>query len=475
MDAVGGDYMIKNSIVKRWALTVLAGIIVIIIAIGVILSVFFKKQYYNSVEMTLNSRASSMVLSNFNANSAINDEAFNKLAKNFVDNFTDKNVMEVWVIDGNGNVIVSSTGFSVNGEHYPDYDYAKASADGKGLWVGNMQSGEKIMALTYILPQNDNGVTGAVRYIISLNDVDKQLVSIWTIVAFLIVIIISFVITSGAFFIRSIINPVKKINETASKIAKGDFNVSVEKHKYNDEIGQLCETINNMASEIGEAEKMKNEFISTVSHELRTPLTAIKGWGETIRSSNGDEELTEKGIDIIVNESERLTNLVEELLDFSRMESGKLSLKISKIDIIKELTEVLEVFKERSEREGIELLTDIPKCSLQYMGDGNRLKQVFVNVIDNSFKYNKKGGFVKVSVQFTDREIEIIIEDNGCGISKNDLPRIKEKFYKANNSVRGSGIGLAVTDEIMKIHGGEMIIESRIGVGTRTKLVLPRK
>ena len=105
--------MIKNSIVKRWALSVLTGIIVLIIAIGVLISFILKEQYYNSVEMTLNSRASAMVLSNFNTASTISDEAFNKLARNFVHNFSDKNVMEVWVIDKNGNVVVSSTGFSV--------------------------------------------------------------------------------------------------------------------------------------------------------------------------------------------------------------------------------------------------------------------------------------------------------------------------------------------------------------------------
>lgn len=468
--------MIKNSIVKRWAFSVLAGIIILIIAIGVVIGVILKEQYYSSVEMTLNSRASAMVLSNFDSASAINDENFIKTAKNFVDNFSDKNVMEVWVIDKNGNVIVSSTGFSVKGEIYPDYDYAKASEDGKGQWTGKMQNGEKVMAMTYVLPQNDNGVNGAVRYIISLEDIDKQLIIIWIIIFILLIVFISFVVTSGAFFINSIINPVRKINETASKIAKGDFNVSIEKHKYDDEIGLLCETINNMAYEIGETERMKNEFISTVSHELRTPLTAIKGWGETIRSvKDNDSELIEKGINVIVNESERLTDLVEELLDFSRMESGKMSLKVSRIDIIKELIEVLEVFRERSERENIDLIVDIPYNSIVITGDGKRLKQVFVNVIDNSFKYNKKDGFVKVHVDCTNAEIKVVISDNGCGISKNDLPRVREKFYKANNSQRGSGIGLAVADEIIRMHDGKMLIESKISAGTTTTLILPRK
>ncbi len=464
----------KKSIVKRWALTVLAGTVFVIITIGILLCFLTKNHYYDSVRMTLNSRATSLVMSYFNSSTTVTDETFNKMAKNFVDSFSDKNVMEVWVIDKNGKVVVSSTGFSVKGESYPDYNYAKANDDGVGEWIGKMRNEEKVMALTYVLPENQQGISGAIRYIISLEDIDHQIVVIWLMIAVLIVVIICFVITSGGFFINSIIHPVRKINEIASKIAKGDFNVSIDKYKYDDEIGQLCDTINNMAQEISEAERMKNEFISTVSHELRTPLTAIKGWGETIRLSQEDDDLVNKGLDVIVNESERLSDMVEELLDFSRMESGKLSLKLSQIDIVKELSEVLEVFGSRSTREGIDFIIDIPVKSIVITGDKNRLKQSFVNIIDNSFKYNKKGGYVKVSLRASNKNVTISISDNGCGISKHDLPKIREKFYKANNSVRGSGIGLAVVDEIIKMHNGNMDIESIIGKGTSVSIILPR-
>ncbi|MBQ4573131.1 MAG: HAMP domain-containing histidine kinase [Clostridia bacterium] len=464
----------KKSIVKRWAYTVFASTVFVIVVIGVLMGLFIKNQYYDAVRMTLNSRATSLVMSYFNSQTTVSDELFNKMAKNFVDNFSDKNVMEVWVIDKNGHVVVSSTGFSVKGESYPDYNYAKADENGKGEWIGRMKNNEKVMALTYILPENSQGVNGAIRYIISLQDIDRQIYTIWILIGFLLILVICFVITSGAFFINSIINPVRKINETASKIATGDFNVSIEKHKYDDEIGQLCDTINNMAHEIGETERMKNDFISTVSHELRTPLTAIKGWGETIKLAQNDEELVNKGLDVIVNETERLSDLVEELLDFSRMESGKLSLKKSQIDIVKEITEVLEVFESRSNREGIDLNVDIPFKSIVINGDKNRLKQSFVNIIDNSFKYTSKGGYVNVKLRVNNSSVFISIKDNGCGISKHDLPKIRQKFYKANNSARGSGIGLAVTDEIIKLHEGEMIIESEIGVGTTVSIILPR-
>lgn len=466
--------MIKNSIVKRWAFSVLFGIIVLIISLGVFIGYEFKIQYYNTVRTTLNSRANSTVLYNFSSSVPLSDEVYNQMSRRFIDNFADKNLMEVWVIDRHGKVVASSTGFSVDGEKYPDYNYAKENENGKAEWIGTMKNGEKVMALSYVIPDNGRGMDIAVRFIVSLEEIDRQLGFVWFFLTIIVIVLIFFVVTSGAFFIRSIINPVKRLNETASKIAKGNFNVSIEPHKYNDEIGQLCTTINNMAYEIGETERMKNEFISTVSHELRTPLTAIKGWAETIKNGKDSEELLDKGIDVIINETGRLSEIVEDLLDFSRMESGKMSLKLGIVDIYNELNQVLEAFSDRASRENIRLITDISSTTVKFNGDKNRLKQVFVNVIDNSFKYNHSGGFVRVSLKIENNSVVIIIEDNGCGISKNDLPKIREKFYKANNSVRGSGIGLAVADEIIKLHGGEMIIESEIGKGTKTIIIIPR-
>lgn len=464
--------MVKNSIVKRWCVTVLLSIIIIIVIFAVSLCVIFRTNYYNSARLTLESRSSTVVLSYFNNDSLSSEEQFIKTARAFVENFSDKSVMEVWVIDSNGKVVVSSTGITVRDEKYPDYSYAKA--DGKvGEWIGKNVNGEKIMAQSYMLPSGDTVSGAAVRYIVSLQDIDRQLIYIYIIVVLIAAFIIFLVITSGAFFIRSIINPVKKINETAERIANGDFDVSIEKYKYNDEIGQLCDTINHMAHEISESEQLKNEFISTVSHELRTPLTAIKGWGETIRSSEGDKEITEKGINIIVKESERLTSLVEELLDFSRMENGKMSLKISRIDIVKELSDVIEAIQERAEREKIEIISDISAGHIYINADGNRLKQVFVNIIDNAIKYGKNGGYVKISLKRLHNSIRITVEDNGCGISKNDLPKIKQKFFKANNSTRGSGIGLAVSDEIIALHKGELNFESVLGEGTVVTINLP--
>jgi signal transduction histidine kinase len=229
-----------------------------------------------------------------------------------------------------------------------------------------------------------------------------------------------------------------------------------------------------MLNEVSATDKIKNDFITTVSHELRTPLTAIKGWGEMLRELGPDDiELAKRGTEIIISESERLSQLVEELLNFSRIQNGTLSLRLEKIDVLAELDETIFVFKERSKRDGIELTYSAPETPAPMMADPNRIKQVFVNILDNAFKYTESGGMVSVEAIISEGQLIIRILDTGCGIAQEDLPNVKMKFYKANIQVRGSGIGLAVVDELVKMHNGTLDIQSKLGIGTTVTIALP--
>ena len=229
-----------------------------------------------------------------------------------------------------------------------------------------------------------------------------------------------------------------------------------------------------MANELSNADKMKNDFISSVSHELRTPLTAIKGWGETLMSCTpGDADTIAKGMRGIIGETERLSSMVEELLDFSRMQSGRLTLVMSKLDILAEIGEAYIMFTERAKREGIEIEYHEPEMLSPVFGDKNRLRQVFINIIDNALKYSNEGDKVRIESFEQDEFIYIVVSDTGCGISPQDLPNVKNKFFKGNLSRRGSGIGLAVADEIMTLHGGALLIQSELGAGTTVTIKIP--
>ena len=238
-------------------------------------------------------------------------------------------------------------------------------------------------------------------------------------------------------------------------------------------MGQLIDTINEMASELGENERLKNDFISSVSHELRTPLTSIEGWAETLQSSDVDSDTHQRGMSIIMRETQRLTGLVEELLDFSRLQSGRMVMNMSRVDLLTELDEVVFLVSDRIESEGKNLSYDTPASLPPIRADANRLRQVFVNVLDNAIKYSGEGANITVSAESSGENVRVIIEDTGCGIAAWDLENVKKKFFKANQQVRGSGIGLAIVDEIITLHGGTVDITSKINEGTRVCISLP--
>ena len=285
--------------------------------------------------------------------------------------------------------------------------------------------------------------------------------------------VLTILFITGMYFIRSIVRPIRDVSSVARKIALGDFEQRIEL-KSNNEIGELCDSINYMAGELKSAENLKNDFISSVSHELRTPLTAIRGWAETAKMSIGyDEETVNKGLDVVLKESERLHSLVEELLDFSRMQSGRLSISFEQFDLAFILDEAADMYRELAKKQKVELIYVSSGEEIYCNGDANRIKQVFINVIDNALKYNQPGGQILIEQRIEDGCVQISISDTGVGIAERDLDRVKEKFYKANKQVRGSGIGLAVADEIIKQHNGLILIDSTEGVGTTVTIVLP--
>ena len=251
--------------------------------------------------------------------------------------------------------------------------------------------------------------------------------------------------------------------------------------KEGDEIGELCDTINYMATELSQAETLKNDFISSVSHELRTPLTAIRGWGETVKMSIGvDDELVSRGMEVLLSEADRLSSLVEELLDFSRMQSGRMIVNnVQPADVSHLLSMVADMYTELAIKQGIELSYTPPIQSSIIMADTDRLKQVFINVIDNAVKYTEKGGLVLVAQTQEEGCVRIVVKDTGVGIPKEDLEHIFERFYRVDKArsreMGGTGLGLAIAREIVEAHNGTISIKSKPNVGTEVMIKLPVK
>jgi signal transduction histidine kinase len=462
----------KNSTLRRWIINNFLVILIILVGILLASSILIRSYYYTTARSFVTGRMNTVsgLLSRSYNNARDN---YSNEVKNTVTNWSEAGRIELLATDGAGNTVLTSSGFS------PRYDLATrdlfdaiaASSGSTSTYTGKLPSGENVVAVTLKLPKNDAGY-GTVRMMTSLENIDNQIDTLILTMVVIAASIMFLVAISGMYFVRSIVVPVRSLGVMAGRYAKGDFSIRIAK-KNDDEIGDLCDIINKMAEDLQTSDSIKNEFISSVSHELRTPLTAIKGWAETIEGDPDDTETVKKGMHIITTESERLSQMVEELLDFSRMQNGRFSLQPAKMDILAELGEAVLIYTEKAKKEGKELLYEEPDMLPFIVGDKNRLRQVFINIIDNAVKYTDPNGKIEVVAGLENGQIIITVSDNGVGIAEADLPRIKTKFFKPNHTRRGSGIGLAVADEIVTLHGGTLTVESVLGEGTTVIVRLP--
>lgn len=473
--------MRKKSITRRWITNNLAVIVLILLVIELALIYAVQNYFYNSARQYLVSKINAVngVLTRYAADSGTN---LNAEIRSTLESFSDKDKMELMAIDYDGMIVLTSSGFSPDyAIRMPDYDDAMGSDAPYGYSTSRTENGERIMAISFPITDISEEYS-AIRVVTSLESIDNTIAAFVLAVTVVAIAVLLLLGLSDLYFVGSILRPIREINSNTEKFALGDFSARINQES-EDEIGELCAGINHMADELSAAEAMKNEFISSVSHELRTPLTAIKGWAETLTDMAGDESaeadpvMMQKGLHIIVGETERLSEMVEELLDFSRMQSGHFSMQMDTMDILAELGDAVLIYMERAKKDHIRVIYEEPEMLPFVYGDKNRIRQVFINIIDNAIKYSDADGLVEISAEAAEDNsaVRITVRDHGCGIKKSDLGKVKTKFYKPNHTRRGSGIGLAVADEIVTKHNGTLDIDSEEGVGTTVTITLPAK
>ena len=456
---------------KRWMVNSISVVLFIVLLAVAAFSAARGSYYYSTLSESLKQKAENAI-SSFDYYRT--EAEYYDNARAVVAGEPNSDKLEVEYLDADGQIRFSSsdlTAFRSPGT--PDIAEAISMKRTK-VWIGaDPSTGEHIMAASSPL-MIDGEVVGVMRYVTSLNKVDKQIIIIVAIALGIGLGILGMVYFSNLYFIRSIVDPVAGITETAKRIAAGSYGVQIEK-RYDDEIGALTDTINDMSLKINQSEKMKNEFISSVSHELRTPLTAINGWAETIMNGEvRDAGDVKKGMGIIVSEARRLTNMVEELLEFSRIQDGRFTLSVEPMDIKAELEDAVYTYREFFRREGIEL--NHFDCDEEFppiAGDPERLRQVFCNLLDNAAKHGGSGKRIDTAIARDEDQVVITIRDYGPGIPAEELPHVKYKFYKGSSKARGSGIGLAVCDEIITRHEGTLDIDNAEGGGCIVTIHLP--
>jgi len=459
---------------QRWMMNSLGVVLFVIMLAVTVLSVAMGSYYYATMSNNLQAKAEYTV--DFFSDYRTKNEYYQHVLTYVNNSFEGKDELEMQFLDSNGFIRFSTFGLAAfSSPNTPDIHGALDAENPKtSPWTGSDPStGERIMAVSSPLTIDGKPVA-AIRYVTSLKLVDRQMVAIVAIAMSVGLAILLVVYFSNLYFVRSIVEPVAQITEIAKRIAGGSYGIQIEKRN-NDEIGDLTDAINNMSAYINESEKLKSEFISSVSHELRTPLTAINGWAETIM--NGEVRTpadVKKGMGIIVSEARRLTNMVEELLEFSRIEDGRFTLSMESVDLKVEFEDAVYTYKEFFRKDGILLnYEDNGEEFPTVDADPERLRQVFCNIMDNAAKHGGSGKRIDAGIRREGNWAIITVRDYGPGIPEAELPHVKTKFYKGSSKVRGSGIGLAVCDEIVTRHGGELIIENAQGGGCIVTIRLP--
>ena len=268
---------------------------------------------------------------------------------------------------------------------------------------------------------------------------------------------------------KIIIKPIKKMIKAIEKISEGNFDIELENNR-KDEIGILISSFNTMARELRSIEILRNDFISDISHELRTPLTSIEGYTKLLRDCSEEEKI--EYVDIIMDETKRLSILTTNILTLNQIDNQNISVSMESFVIDEQIRKAILILGDKWLYKDIELEIDLE--SVKYRGNQSLMYQVWINLIDNAIKFSPKGEVIKIRLYEEQGNIIFSIKDNGVGISKENQKKIFEKFYKGDKSrnTDGNGLGLSITKRIIEIHKGEILLESDMDIGTNITVKL---
>ena len=279
-------------------------------------------------------------------------------------------------------------------------------------------------------------------------------------------------ILSSAFLVLyffQVHRPIKEITRATNEYSKGNLSYHV-KPMHNDEIGRLGMSLDYMASQLNESDKFQQKFLSNISHDFRSPLTSIKGYLEAIQDGTIPPEMLDKYIGIMLFETERLTKLTSNILTLNELDPKSVRLDISTFDLNSIIRHTVETFEGTCKKKGIKFNITYANSVQNVKADKGRIQQVIYNLIDNAIKFSKENSYIYITVKEKGEKAQISIKDTGCGIAKEDIDKIWDRFYKSDSSQgrdkKGSGLGLSITKEVIQAHGENIDVVSTVGVGT---------
>jgi signal transduction histidine kinase len=464
--------MIKKGIGRQIVLHYVIVVFVTLFLVGGIFTVSIRAYYYDTIYDHI-SNPSSRLANDY-------ENYFKAYAENDPNYFTEMLRFlaipntELTILNRKGEVRASSTQFQSDKPIQTSDVTGALSGNLGSKWIGRQSgTGELVMAVStpLRLKGEDRYI---IRYVTSLELVNKRLLNLTFISIGICGAVLALVTLFSVGLANSIVKPINNIRAVSAEMARGKFDTRI-KGDYKYELGELATTLNYMAEEIVRSNQIKDDFISSISHELRTPLTGIKGWSETLTSGGFDSEETKIGMGIIAKETDRLIGLVEEILDFSKLQQNEMKLVVGEVNMKELLQETMLNVWAKAEKKQIQLkLDNQSEKPVLAIGDGNRLKQVFLNIVDNAVKFSNENSWIDIVMSIQNgNQVLVEVRDSGLGISEEHLKKVKDRFFQVNHQGGGTGLGLAITQQIIDLHHGTMNIASELGVGTTVSVTLP--
>jgi len=322
--------------------------------------------------------------------------------------------------------------------------------------------------------EEDDVSIGWIRSVKSLNYIDETLKNLLFIFLCLCPVFLAITLLIGYFLVRRTLQPIDKITTTARMIGRGDLSKRLNMTDTGDEIGRLGATFDEMIERLDTAFQAEQQFAADASHELRTPVTVISAYAENALSDDTTTDEYTRAMEIIFKESRKMSATISSLLMLTRGDQHKYQPNLEWIDLGQLVDDVSDEMETPAEQKGVSISV-LPHSSQYMMLDQTLITNLLLNILENAVKYSNSGGEIKVSLSKENACVVLKIQDNGIGISKEDLPKVFNRFFRAEHTgeKEGTGLGLAIAKWIVDLHQGEISIDSTLSVGTTVMVNLP--
>ncbi|MBS4190878.1 HAMP domain-containing protein [Bacillus sp. FJAT-49705] len=458
---------ITDSLTKKLWLTITAAIVITILYSYFLSYLFYEKLYVKNVEAALVEEGARLA-------SEYEGGPLSQELKDKIEWYSTKSESEIFIVS-NPRELSACLPFEI------DYESLINGAEREELLNGNPvqkigyeeRFDRKIMAVVFPLLDESRleGIIYLYLPLAKISEVTTDFAYLWMIAAFLFLIIALFF---GTYLVRRLTKPLIEMKKAAESVSRGDYSIKLN-NASTDEIGQLANAFNHMATSIQEEDDRKKDFLANVSHELRTPISYVKGYSEALISGIVKKEESNRYLSLIHREAVRMERLVGDLLDLSKLDSDEYKLEKIPLPLAQLIEDSLQKYVPIMREKNLKLQLHLDP-DIIINGDEGRIEQIIQNIMDNSIRYTNEGE-ISLKLYKVNEGCCIEITDSGIGIPEEDLGKIKQRFFRVNKGRTrndgGTGLGLAIAEKLVNLHNGTLTIKSKLGKGTTVKIELP--